>query len=100
LHPCEESLAKLREALAASEGKDFPAQLAAEAATEAATGYAALVRSDARSTQALRERVTGQSRFWGCISESEQDVHDLVSLGEIADRIVERKRGIESDSER
>jgi anion-transporting ArsA/GET3 family ATPase len=91
LHPSEANLATLRDALAASEGNDFPAQLAAEAAANAATGYAALVRSDAQSTQPLRERIANQNQFWACIPEFECDVHDLVSLGRIADRIMGRQ---------
>jgi hypothetical protein len=88
----EVDLAKLREALTASQGKTFPAQLAAEAAAESASGYAALVRSDARSTQRLRERTEEQNRFWGCIPEFDHDVHDFVSLGRVADRIAGRER--------
>jgi anion-transporting ArsA/GET3 family ATPase len=77
----------LRDALWASEGTDYPAQLAAEAATRAATRYADWVRADARSAQPLRERIEAQGRFWGCIPEFERDVHDLSGLGRIADRI-------------
>jgi anion-transporting ArsA/GET3 family ATPase len=90
-HPSEADIATLRDALAASEGSDFPAQLAAEAAAKAATGYAALVRSDAQSTQPLRERIANQNQFWACIPEFEEDVHDLVSLGRIADQIMGRQ---------
>jgi anion-transporting ArsA/GET3 family ATPase len=77
----------LRDALQASEGADYPAALAAEAAAKAATRYADWVRADARSAQPLRERIEAQGRFWGCIPEFETDVHDLSSLGRVADRI-------------
>ncbi len=77
----------LRDALAASEGPDYPARLAAEAAADAATRYAEWVRADARSAQPLRERIEAQGRFWGCIPEFEQDVHDLSGLARVADRI-------------
>jgi anion-transporting ArsA/GET3 family ATPase len=77
----------LRDALRAGEGADYPAELAAEAAVKAATRYAEWVRADARSAQPLRERVEAQGCFWGAIPEFEQDVHDLSSLGSVADRI-------------
>jgi anion-transporting ArsA/GET3 family ATPase len=77
----------LRDALRASEGADYPAELAAEAAAKAATRYAEWVRADARSAQPLRERVEAQGCFWGCIPEFERDVHDLSSLGCVADQI-------------
>ncbi|HEX9814936.1 MAG TPA: hypothetical protein VGB31_08335, partial [Myxococcota bacterium] len=77
----------LRDALWAGEGADYPAELAAEAAADAATRYAAWVRADARSAQPLRERIEAQGCFWGCIPELERDVHDLSSLGCVADRI-------------
>ena len=77
----------LRDALWASEGADYPAQLAADAAARAATRYAEWVRADARSAQPLRERIEAQGCFWGCIPEFEIDVHDLSGLGRVADRI-------------
>jgi anion-transporting ArsA/GET3 family ATPase len=77
----------LRDAFWASEGADYPAQLAAEAAARAATRYADRVQADARSAQPLRERIEAQGRFWGCIPEFERDVHDLSGLGRVADRI-------------
>ena len=77
----------LRDALRASEGTDYPAQLAAEAAVKAATRYAEWVRADARSAQPLRERIEAQGRFWGRVPEFERDVHDLSGLGRVADRI-------------
>jgi anion-transporting ArsA/GET3 family ATPase len=77
----------LRDALWASEGADYPAPLAAEAAARAATRYADRVQADARSAQPLRERIEAQGRFWRCIPEFERDVHDLSGLGRVADRI-------------
>ncbi|MFB3118636.1 MAG: ArsA family ATPase [Myxococcota bacterium] len=77
----------LRDALRASEGSDYPAQLAAEAAAKAAKRYAEWVRADARSAQPLRERLEAQGRFWGRVPEFERDVHDLSGLGRVADRI-------------
>jgi anion-transporting ArsA/GET3 family ATPase len=83
-------LEALRDALWASEGADYPAPLAAEAAARAATRYADWVRADARSAQPLRERIEAQGCFWGCIPEFEKDVHDLSGLGRVADRIAGR----------
>jgi anion-transporting ArsA/GET3 family ATPase len=77
----------LRDALWASEGADYPAPIAAEAAARAATRYADRVQADARSAQPLRERIEAQGRFWRCIPEFERDVHDLSGLGRVADRI-------------
>jgi len=83
-------LEALRDALWASEGADYPAPLAAEAAAGAATRYADWVRADARFAQPLRERIEAQGCFWGCIPEFEKDVHDLSGLGRVADRISDR----------
>lgn len=80
-------LANLAKALASGEGPDFPAEAAARAAIAAATGYAELVRRDARSTQELRERSEGHGRYWGQIPEFSGDVHDLDGLARIADAI-------------
>jgi anion-transporting ArsA/GET3 family ATPase len=77
----------LRDALRASEGADYPAQLAAEAAERVATRYAEWVQADARFAQPLRERIEAQGCFWGCIPEFEKDVHDLSGLARVADRI-------------
>jgi anion-transporting ArsA/GET3 family ATPase len=90
--PSDTDLETLAAALHASEGASYPSQIAAKAAVDAATGYAALVRSDARSAQPLRARTEEQGRFWGCIPEFERDVHDLDGLARIADRIVGRDR--------
>jgi len=88
--PRSVDLERLRDALRASEGADYPAELAADAAAKAATRYAGWVRADARSAQPLRERIEAQGRFWGCIPEFERDVHDLSGLGCVADRIAGR----------
>jgi anion-transporting ArsA/GET3 family ATPase len=85
--PPSADIEALRDALWASEGADYPAQLAADAAARAATRYAEWVRADARSAQPLRERIEAQGCFWGCIPEFEEDVHDLAGLGRVADRI-------------
>jgi hypothetical protein len=67
---------------------------------DAATGYAEMVRSDARSTQPLRARTERQDRFWGCIPEFEEDVHDLAGLARVADQIVGRNRESNGDQQR
>jgi len=85
--PRSADLEALSRALEASEGADYPARLAAEAAAGAATRYADWVRADALSAQPLRERIEAQGHFWGCIPEFEQDVHDLSGLARVADRI-------------
>jgi anion-transporting ArsA/GET3 family ATPase len=90
--PSEADLETLAVALRTSEGASYPSQIAAKAAVDAATGYAAMVRSDARSTRPLRARTEEQGRFWGCIPEFERDVHNLDDLARIADRIVGRSR--------
>ncbi len=77
----------LRDALRASEGASYPAQLAAEAAANAATRYADWVRADARFAEPLRARSEAQGCFWGCIPEFEIDVHDLASLARVANQI-------------
>jgi anion-transporting ArsA/GET3 family ATPase len=90
--PSDLDLQTLAAALRASEGASYPSRIAAKAAVDAATGYAAMVRSDARSTRPLRTRTEEQGRFWGCIPEFEGDVHDLAGLARVADRIVGRDR--------
>jgi hypothetical protein len=93
-------LQTLAAALRASEGESYPSQIAAKAAVDAATGYAEMARSDARSTQSLRARTEGQGRFWGCIPEFEEDVHDLAGLARVADQIVGRNRESNGDQQR
>ena len=80
-------LANLTKALEPGEASEFPAEAAARAAFAAATGYAALVRRDARSTQKLRERSERNGRYWGQIPEFAGDVHDLEGLARVADAI-------------
>ena len=79
-----------------SEGAGFPAQAAARAALDAAAGYAAFVRRDARETAALRGAVEKQGSYWGAIPELAGDVHDLAGLARIARAIF----GSEADSGR
>ena len=81
------SLGALAAALATSEGADFPAQAAAQAALDAAAGYAAFVRRDARETAALRDVIEKQGSYWGAIPELADDVHDLAGLARIAHAI-------------
>ena len=80
----EASLAALRDALARSEGEDFPAEAAARAAVAAAKGYADLVRRDASETQPLLERTRAQGRHFAAIPEFPSDVHDLAGLDRVA----------------
>jgi anion-transporting ArsA/GET3 family ATPase len=79
--------AALASALRALGGGRFAADEAARAALRAATGYASLVRRDARATRALRERTEAQGRFYCEVPELEQDVHDLAGLANLADRV-------------
>ena len=74
----------------------FPAPEAARAALDAAAGYAAFVRRDARETAALRGAVEKQRSYWGAIPELAGDVHDLAGLARIARAIF----GSEADSGR
>ena len=83
----DEALGALARALASGAGPEFPAEAAARAALACATGYAALVRRDARETHELERRAAAQGHFWGRIPELDQDVHDLTGLAKIADWI-------------
>lgn len=85
--PRDSDLAALAKALAAGTPPDFPAEAAARAAVDAATGYAALVRRDARSTRTLRTRARDRGRYWGQVPEFAGDIHDLAGLAHIADAI-------------
>ena len=80
-------LQRLAAALQAAGGTEFPAETAARAAIEAAKGYAALVRRDARATQALQQGIETRGSFWGRIPEFADEVHDLSGLKRIADSI-------------
>jgi anion-transporting ArsA/GET3 family ATPase len=84
LRAAESSLGALAAAFAASEPAGFPASEAARAALDAAAGYAALVRHDARETAALRGAVEKRRGYWGAIPELAGDVHDLAGLARIA----------------
>jgi len=85
--PRDSDLAALAKALAAGAASDFPAEAAARAAVDATTGYAALVRRDARSTRSLRTRAQDRGRYWGQVPEFAGDIHDLAGLAHIADAI-------------
>ena len=85
--PRDSDLAALAKALATGTPPDFPAEAAARAAVDAATGYAALVRRDARSTRTLRTRSRDRGRYWGQVPEFAGDIHDLAGLAHIADAI-------------
>jgi anion-transporting ArsA/GET3 family ATPase len=93
LSGAEGSLGALAAALAAGEGPGFPAQAAARAALDAAAGYAAFSRRDARETAALRSAVEKQGSFWGAIPELSGDVHDLAGLARIARAIFASEAG-------
>jgi anion-transporting ArsA/GET3 family ATPase len=96
LRAAEGSLGALAAALAANQPAGFPASEAARAAVDAAAGYAALVRRDARETAALRGAVEKQRGYWGAIPELAGDVHDLAGLARIAHAIF----GSDADSGR
>jgi anion-transporting ArsA/GET3 family ATPase len=83
----ESDIAALAKALGTGAAPDFPAEAAARAAVGAATGYAALVRRDARSTRTLRARARSRGRYWGQVPEFAGDIHDLAGLAHIADAI-------------
>jgi len=83
-------VAALEAALNHSEGPDYPARAAAEAAIAAATGYAEQVRRDERATGSLQRRTERQGLYWGTIPELAEDVHNLAGLGRVADLIFER----------
>ena len=54
---------------------------AAKAAIAMARGYASVVRQDHRTTKTLRAQAQLRGLFVKCISEFEQEVHDLSGLG-------------------
>jgi anion-transporting ArsA/GET3 family ATPase len=74
--------AALRQAAGAERAAD-----AARAALEVTRGYAALVRRDAKATEALRAWAERQGRHFGRIPELPADVHDLAGLARVADAI-------------
>jgi hypothetical protein len=85
--PPSEDLAALAAALRTACGAGVPAERAARAALDAASGYAALVRRDERATRPLREAIERGGGFWGAIPELPEDVHDLAGLARVADAI-------------
>ena len=54
------------------------------AAAEAAAGYAALVRRDARALSDVRDRAQAADRFFREVPEMDEDVHDLDGLDLVA----------------
>jgi anion-transporting ArsA/GET3 family ATPase len=91
----EAATAALAAALARSEGADFPARLAAEAALRAAHGYAAMAEQDERSTAAVRERAQRSGYFWRSVPELDRDVHDLEALARLDDHLFGARAGAE-----
>lgn len=86
--PDAADLERLAGALAEREGPEYPADEAARAAADASARYAALVRRDARSISALRERAASRGGFLRVVPEFRTDVHDLSSLEGIAAALV------------
>ena len=62
---------------------------AARAAVACAKGYAALISRDEFETRQLRERTRERGRYWGCIPEFSEDVHDLAGLAQIGRLVFE-----------
>ncbi len=91
--PAAEDLEALAEALAPACEPGIEARAAAAAAVDAAKGYAALVRRDARATAALRTWVQQEGRHWSRIPELPEDVHDLPGLADVARGIFEEASG-------
>jgi anion-transporting ArsA/GET3 family ATPase len=98
LAQAEDSLPALAAAFAAREGDAFPAQAAARAALDAAAGYAALVRRDARALSALHRGIEEYGGYWGTIPELADDVHDLAGLARIARAIFGAEAGTQEDT--
>jgi anion-transporting ArsA/GET3 family ATPase len=80
----DDAVRALAEALAASEGPDFPAQRAAQAAFAALHRYASAVRRDAEVTDGLIARARRAGRFATRVPELPRDVHDLEGLARVA----------------
>jgi len=88
----------LRDAFAQQEAADFPARAAAQAAADAAKGYAELVRRDRENTAGLERRTRDRGRHWGTIPELPADVHDLDGLAGVADWIFRPEPSTDDDS--
>ena len=84
----EEGVSALATALAASEGPDFDARGAAEAALAALDAYGALVENDARNVAPLSQRAVRAGYFWRMIPLLDRDVHDLDGLSGIAGQVL------------
>ena len=78
-------LQRLADALHASapSQSEEHAQLCAREAVDAATGYASLVRLDARCSAPIRARAESGGCFFREVPELSHDVHDLESLSEV-----------------
>ena len=77
------AVAALRDALHAEAGEGFPSEAAARAALDTVSGYASLVRRDARATARLEARARRRGCFWRCVPELPRDVHDLDGLARV-----------------
>ena len=64
---------------------------AAKAAIAMARGYASIVRQDHRTTKALRAQAQQRGLFVKCISEFEQEVHDLSGLAPLHNCLFEEE---------
>ena len=93
--PRSEDVAALARALAAHAPPGYPADAAAQAAVACASGYAALVRRDARALHALHQRaVAGGRRFWRAVPELPQDVGDLTTLARVGALVAGRQEEV------
>jgi anion-transporting ArsA/GET3 family ATPase len=92
----EAALAALTEAFSRDGGEGFPSEEAARAALDTVSGYAGLVRRDARAIASLEQHARQRGCFWRQVPELPRDVHDLDGLAKVADRVfsdVEDGRG-------
>jgi len=92
----EEALEALTAALTEVSADDFSPQHAARTALDTARGYAAWVWRDEEATRGLRAHTERSGRFWGCVPELADDVHDLTGLARIADLIFHKDGGTAS----
>jgi hypothetical protein len=90
------ALAALTDAFSRDGGEGFPSEEAARAALDTVSGYAGLVRRDARAIASLEQHARHRGCFWRRVPELPRDVHDLDGLAKVADRVfsdVEDGRG-------
>ena len=64
---------------------------AAKAAIAMARGYASIVRQDHRTTKTLRAQTQRRGLFVKCISEFEQEVHNLSGLAPLHNCLFEEE---------